>query len=51
MTDVFTHFSSKKAFASWNDEVLRDYIEHGTHDARRQPSFPDGKTDGDSRRD
>lgn len=31
--EVFTHFRSKKMFASWNEEVLRDYIEHGTHDA------------------
>ncbi len=30
--EVFTHFRSKKAFASWNDDVLRDYIEQGTHD-------------------
>ena len=30
--EVFTHFRSKKAFASWHDEVLRDYVEQGTHD-------------------
>ena len=30
---VFEHFRSKKAFASWHPDVLRDYIEHGTHDA------------------
>ncbi|MES2944917.1 MAG: alpha/beta hydrolase [Pseudomonadota bacterium] len=34
--EVFEHFRSKKAFAQWNEDVLRDYIEHGTHDA------PDG---------
>ncbi len=30
---VFEHFRSKKAFAQWNEQVLRDYIEHGTYDA------------------
>jgi len=30
---VFEHFRSKKAFAKWHPDVLRDYIEHGTHDA------------------
>ncbi len=30
--EVFTYFRSKKAFARWNDDVLRDYIEQGTHD-------------------
>ncbi len=33
LDSVFTHFRSKKAFARWNDDVLRDYIEQGTHDA------------------
>jgi pimeloyl-ACP methyl ester carboxylesterase len=27
------HFAKKKAFAAWDPQVLRDYIEHGTHDA------------------
>ncbi|MDO9200859.1 MAG: alpha/beta hydrolase, partial [Hydrogenophaga sp.] len=27
------HFASKKAFARWEPQVLRDYIAHGTHDA------------------
>ena len=31
--EVLAHFRSKKAFARWDEEVLRDYIEHGTHDA------------------
>lgn len=26
------HFVHKKAFARWDSQVLRDYIEHGTHD-------------------
>lgn len=26
------NFSHKKAFAKWHPQVLRDYIEHGTHD-------------------
>lgn len=34
--EVFAHFHSKKAFALWDEEVLRDYIEHGTHDAQGQ---------------
>ncbi len=29
---VFAHFRSKKAFARWDERVLRDYIEHGTFD-------------------
>lgn len=31
--EVLDHFRSKKAFAGWNEEVLHDYIEHGTYDA------------------
>ncbi len=27
---VFEHFRSKKVFAKWDEQVLRDYIEHGT---------------------
>lgn len=30
------NFSSKKAFAHWDPQVLRDYIEHGTHNAGGQ---------------
>ncbi len=30
--EVLAHFRSKKAFAHWDEQVLRDYIEHGTHD-------------------
>lgn len=29
---TFDHFAHKKAFARWDPQVLRDYIEHGTHD-------------------
>ncbi len=29
---AFDHFVHKKAFARWDPQVLRDYIEHGTHD-------------------
>ncbi|PUE49303.1 alpha/beta hydrolase [Limnohabitans sp. 2KL-1] len=29
-------FAHKKAFARWDPQVLRDYIEHGTHDAQGQ---------------
>lgn len=31
--EVMAYFRSKKTFAQWDKEVLRDYIEHGTHDA------------------
>jgi len=44
--EVLAYFRSKKAFAKWDERVLRDYIEHGTHDAttaqgqsQRQLSF------------
>ncbi|SFB73274.1 Pimeloyl-ACP methyl ester carboxylesterase [Polaromonas sp. OV174] len=30
--EVLAHFRSKKAFARWDEQVLLDYIEHGTHD-------------------
>jgi pimeloyl-ACP methyl ester carboxylesterase len=29
---VFAHFEHKKAFARWDPQALRDYIEHGTQD-------------------
>ena len=34
--DVLAHFRSKKAFARWDEQVLRDYIEHGTHEGDEQ---------------
>ena len=34
--DALAHFSSKKIFALWHAQSLRDYIEHGTHDAEGQ---------------
>lgn len=30
---AFDHFAHKRAFMRWDPAVLRDYIEHGTHDA------------------
>jgi pimeloyl-ACP methyl ester carboxylesterase len=30
---AFAHFRAKKAFARWDEQVLRDYIEHGMLDA------------------
>ncbi len=30
---VFEHFKSKKVFAKWDEQVLHDYIDHGTLDA------------------
>ncbi|WP_309679145.1 alpha/beta hydrolase [Polaromonas sp.] len=34
--EVLAHFRSKKAFAQWDEQVLIDYIEHGTHDDQNQ---------------
>ena len=38
---VFEHFRSKKAFAKWDEQVLHDYIDHGTFDSEdtRELSF------------
>lgn len=33
---ALAHFASKPAFARWEPQVLRDYIEHGTHDYNGQ---------------
>lgn len=33
---VLDHLRHKKAFAKWDEEVLRDYVTHGTHDADGQ---------------
>ncbi len=30
---VFQHFRSKKLFATWDEQVLHDYVNHGTFDA------------------
>lgn len=30
---VVAHFREKKAFARWHEQVLRDYIDHGTFDS------------------
>ena len=34
--EVLAHFRSKQAFARWDEQMLLDYIEHGTHDAAGQ---------------
>ena len=34
LEDVHTHFLSKKVFASWDPQVLNDYVTHGTHEER-----------------
>lgn len=41
MDEAFAHFHSKKAFAQWDPQVLRDYISHGTEerDGRRVLAF------------
>jgi pimeloyl-ACP methyl ester carboxylesterase len=30
---VFQHFRGKKMFAAWDEQVLHDYVDHGTFDA------------------
>ena len=30
--EAFEHFRHKKAFAQWDEQVLRDYVSHCTHD-------------------
>ncbi len=30
--EAFAHFRHKKAFAGWDERVLRDYVDHGLHD-------------------
>lgn len=30
---VFEHFRGKKMFAAWHEQVLHDYVDHGTFDA------------------
>ncbi|MDO5692889.1 MAG: alpha/beta hydrolase [Pseudomonadota bacterium] len=30
---VFQHFRGKKMFATWDEQVLHDYVDHGTFDA------------------
>ena len=39
--EVFTHFRHKKAFAQWDEQVLRDYASHGTEavDGKRMLAF------------
>ena len=32
--EAAAHFSGKKVFSLWEQQVLQDYIEHGTHDAQ-----------------
>ena len=35
-TEALESFQQKKSFVRWDPQVLRDYIEHGTHDAGGQ---------------
>jgi pimeloyl-ACP methyl ester carboxylesterase len=39
--EAYAHFRHKKAFAAWNDEVLLDYVTHGTQeqDGKRVLAF------------
>ena len=34
--DALAHFQRKSSFARWDPQVLRDYIDHGTHDEAGQ---------------
>lgn len=38
---AFAYFKTKRAFAQWDEHMLRDYVMHGTHDAggKRELSF------------
>ena len=38
--EVLAHFRSKKVFARWDEQVLGDYIEYGTHDATGPATGP-----------
>ena len=38
---MFEHFRSKKAFAKWDEQMLHDYIDHGTFDGDK--SGDDGR--------
>ena len=40
---VFAHFRSKKAFAKWDEQVLHDYIDHGTFDQDAAPRAATGR--------
>ncbi|MEY4317366.1 MAG: hypothetical protein RI902_1174 [Pseudomonadota bacterium] len=46
--EAFAHFQSKRVFAKWHPQVLRDYVDHGTHEQltpdgpRRVLSFDKG---------
>ncbi len=46
--EAFAHFQSKRVFAKWHPQVLRDYVDHGTHELltpdgpRRVLSFDKG---------
>ena len=46
--EVLAHFRSKKPFARWDEQVLRDYIEHGTHELDLSNTTPgeDGAPQG-----
>ena len=41
--EVLAHFRSKKAFARWDEQVLRDYIDHGTHDEESGDGIGNGQ--------
>ena len=41
--EVLAHFRSKKVFARWDEQVLRDYIDHGTHDTQDGQGTPQGQ--------
>jgi pimeloyl-ACP methyl ester carboxylesterase len=47
--EVLAYFRSKKTFASWDEQVLLDYIEYGTHDTPKEAS-PDARVGSESLR-
>ena len=46
--EVLAHFRSKKPFSNWDEQVLRDYIEHGTYEMNFSNTTPgeDGAPQG-----
>jgi pimeloyl-ACP methyl ester carboxylesterase len=40
LDEALAHFRSKKAFSSWDEQVLRDYIAHGTYEAGPASEHP-----------
>jgi pimeloyl-ACP methyl ester carboxylesterase len=44
----YQHFASKRVFASWPEEVLKDYVEHGLIENRESEETSQGTSQGTS---